>query len=53
MISCQRHGHDPLDYLPDVLTRLPQRPSGADITDVLPVNWKPPVDIELIISSQS
>ncbi|MCC5021534.1 MAG: IS66 family transposase [Candidatus Synoicihabitans palmerolidicus] len=38
VISCQRHGHDPLDYLRDVLTRLPQQLPGADISDLLPVN---------------
>ncbi|MCC5022868.1 MAG: transposase domain-containing protein [Candidatus Synoicihabitans palmerolidicus] len=53
VISCQRHGHDPLDYLRDVLTRLPQRLPGADISDLLPVNWKPSVDVELPAPSQS
>ncbi|WED66567.1 IS66 family transposase [Synoicihabitans lomoniglobus] len=53
VISCQRHGHDPLIYLRDVLTRLPQRQPGADITDLLPANWKPPVEVERPTSSQS
>jgi len=53
VVSCQRHGHDPLAYLKDVLTRLPQRRADTDITDLLPANWKPPVEVELDAASQS
>ena len=38
MASCRRHGINPLDYLRDVLTRLP----GAKMSDIekfLPAAW--------------
>jgi len=53
VVSCQRHGHDPLVYLRDVLTRLPQRRADAHISDLLPANWKTPVEVELDGESQS
>lgn len=53
VISCQRHGHDPLVYLRDVLTRLPQRRPDADITDLLPVNWRPPNEVEVTATAVS
>jgi len=34
------HGHDPLDYLTDVLERLPTT-LNRDIDALLPMNWKP------------
>ncbi|MGD1032667.1 MAG: transposase domain-containing protein [Opitutaceae bacterium] len=40
-MSCQRHGHDPLAYLRDVLTRLPALTNQFDLDALTPVNWKP------------
>jgi hypothetical protein len=41
VVSCQRHGHDPLAYLRDVLTRLPALTNQFDLDALTPVNWKP------------
>ena len=41
IVSCQRHGKDPLAYLRDLLTRLPRMTSRDDLTPLLPVNWTP------------
>jgi transposase len=41
VVSCQRHGHDPLAYLRDVLTRLPGMTNQDDLDALLPVNWRP------------
>jgi hypothetical protein len=41
VVSCQRHGHDPLAYLRDVLTRLPALTNRFDLDALTPVNWKP------------
>jgi len=41
VVSCQRHGHDPLAYLRDVLTRLPTLTNRFDLDTLTPVNWKP------------
>jgi transposase len=38
--TCYLHGINPFDYLCDVLEKLPARNSN-DITDLLPMNWKP------------
>ena len=40
LASCRRRGINPLDYLTDVLTRLPAMTTGQ-IDNVLPENWKP------------
>jgi transposase len=40
--TCYLHGINPCDYLCDVLEKLPGRNSN-DITDLLPMNWKPPI----------
>lgn len=53
VISCQRHGHDPLVYLRDVLNRLPQRRPDADITDLLPANWRPPNEVAVTATAVS
>lgn len=37
--SVKRHGLDPWVYLRHVLTELPARPAGADLTDLLPDQW--------------
>lgn len=44
LISCQRFGHNPLDYLKDVLHRLarePERCNPSDPGSLTPKNWKP------------
>ena len=38
--TTKAHGHDPLAYLTDVLTRLPTL-KAKDIESLLPMNWKP------------
>ncbi|HLP02953.1 MAG TPA: IS66 family transposase [Opitutaceae bacterium] len=42
LISCQRHGKDPLAYLRDVLARLPAMTNQDDLATLLPANWQPP-----------
>lgn len=41
IVSCQRHGKDPLAYLRDVLTRLPRMNNRDDLAPLLPRNWTP------------
>ena len=41
VVSCQRHGIDPLIYVKDVLTRLPVT-NQDDIAALTPAKWKPP-----------
>ncbi len=41
VVSCQRHGKDPLAYLRSVLTTLPTLYPTADLKPLLPQNWKP------------
>lgn len=43
--TCYLHGKNPFDYLCDVLEKLPTRNSN-DITDLLPMNWKPPTMVK-------
>ena len=40
VVSCQRHGIDPTQYLTDVLARLPSM-KQSELTTILPQNWKP------------
>ncbi len=42
IISCQRHGKDPLSYLRDVLTRLPAMTNRDDLMPLTPAGWKAP-----------
>ncbi len=39
VVSCQRHGKDPLAYLRDVLTRLPRMTNQDDIAALTPARW--------------
>jgi transposase len=39
VVSCQRHGVDPLAYLRHVLTRLPALTTKDDLAPLLPANW--------------
>ena len=41
VISCRRHGLDPLAYLRDVLTRLPTMSNQDDLRPLLPSQWRP------------
>lgn len=41
IVSCQRHGKDPLAYLKDILTRLPRMTNQEDLSLLTPVNWSP------------
>jgi len=41
VISCKRHGKDPLAYLRDLLTRLPRLTNQDSLDALLPCNWTP------------
>jgi transposase len=41
IVSCQRHGKDPLAYLKDILTRLPRMTNQDDLGPLTPANWQP------------
>jgi hypothetical protein len=41
IVSCQRHGHNPHDYLRDVLSRLPAMTTADDLRPLLPSQWQP------------
>jgi transposase len=41
VISCQRHGKDPLAYLRDVLRRLPSMTNQDDLAPLTPAAWQP------------
>ena len=41
VVSCQRHGKDPLAYLRDVLTRLPRMTNQDDLGPLTPSGWLP------------
>lgn len=47
VVSCQRHGHDPLAYLRDVLSRLPAMTNQDDLSALTPARWQPPVAVEV------
>jgi len=40
VVSCQRYGHNPHDYLRDVLSRLPAMTTADDLRSLLPSQWK-------------
>ena len=40
IVSCQRHGIDPLTYMIDLLHRLPMMSNQDDLDPLLPSNWK-------------
>jgi hypothetical protein len=39
MLTCRACGVEPLAYLRYILTELPQRPTDADITELIPFNF--------------
>ena len=41
IVSCQRHGKDPLAYLRDLLTRLPRMTNQDDLSPLTPSRWQP------------
>jgi transposase len=41
VVSCQRHGKDPLAYITDVLRRLPSMTNQDDLTPLTPAAWQP------------
>jgi hypothetical protein len=41
VVSCERHGKDPLAYLRDVLSRLPSMTNQDDLTPLTPAGWQP------------
>jgi len=41
IVSCERHGKDPLAYLKDILTRLPGMTNQDDLGALMPENWQP------------
>lgn len=41
VVSCQRHGKDPLAYLRDVLRRLPAMTNQDDLAPLTPALWQP------------
>jgi transposase len=41
VVSCQRHGKDPLAYLRDVLRRLPTMTNQDDLAPLTPALWHP------------
>ncbi len=41
VVSCERHGKDPLAYLRDVLSRLPLMTNQDDLTPLTPAGWQP------------
>jgi len=43
VISCKRHGKDPLAYLRDVLTRLPTMTNQENLDPLLRSNWTAPL----------
>lgn len=45
VVSCQRHGKDPLGYLRDVLSRLPSMTNQDDLAPLTPARWQPPVEV--------
>jgi len=42
LLTCKLHQVNSFKYLSDVLKKLPARGEGADIDDLLPMNWKEP-----------
>jgi hypothetical protein len=43
IVSCQRHGKDPLAYMKDILTRLPRMTNQDDLRQLTPRLWQPEV----------
>lgn len=41
VVSCERHGKNPLAYLRDVLARIPAMTNQDDLTPLTPAGWQP------------
>ena len=50
VVSCQRRGIEPLDYLRDVLSRLPTMTTRDNLDALTPARWKPAAKPALIIT---
>jgi len=48
IVSCQRHGKDPLAYLRDILSRPPRMSNRDDLAPLLPCNWTPTTSLTTI-----
>ena len=51
IVSCQRHGQDPLAYLRDILSRLPRMSNRDDLAPLLTCNWTPATSLTAFPSS--
>ena len=49
IVSCQRHGKDPLAYLRDILTRLPRMTNQDDLRLLTPARWQPASALHLCL----
>jgi len=47
VVSCQRYGHNPHEYLRDVLSRLPAMTTAGDLRSLLPSYWNAPIPAAL------
>ena len=43
IVSCQRHGKDPMAYMKDLLTRLPRMTNHDDLRALTPRLWQPAI----------
>jgi transposase len=41
IVSCQRHGKDPMAYMKDIITRLPRMTNRDDLRALTPRAWQP------------
>jgi hypothetical protein len=53
IVSCLRHGVEPLAYLRDVLTRLPAMTNQDYLALILPSNWRPGRSSRFVIVRQA
>jgi hypothetical protein len=50
VITAQLHGHEPFEYLRDVIVRLPEHPHKR-LAELLPQNWCSPENQRLVLST--
>lgn len=43
IVSCQRHGKDPMAYMRDILARLPRTTNHDDLRALTPQMWQPAI----------
>ncbi len=51
VVSCQRHGKDPLVYPRDVLNCLPRMTNRDDLGALTPARWQPPGVVEVVATA--